>query len=60
MANTVSIQLDTTRVATGLSRPLYAVAPPGDLSRLFIIEQTGQIKILDLQTQTVSPTPFLT
>jgi len=37
-----------TRVATGLSQPLFAVAPPGDTGRLFIVEKTGQIKILDL------------
>ena len=39
-----------TRVATGLSQPLFAAAPPGDTSRLFIVEKTGQIKILDLAT----------
>ena len=39
-----------TRVASGLSQPLFAVAPPGDTSRLFLVEKTGQIKILDLAT----------
>ena len=47
------------RVATGLSQPLFAAAPPGDLSRLFIVEKTGQIKILDLATGQVLATPFL-
>ena len=48
-----------TRVATGLSQPLFAAAPPGDTSRLFIVEKTGQIKVLDLATGEVLATPFL-
>ncbi len=48
-----------THVATGLSQPLFAVAPPGDTGRLFIVEKTGQIKILDLALGQVLPTPFL-
>jgi glucose/arabinose dehydrogenase len=47
------------RVATGFSQPLFAGAPPGDFSRLFIVEKTGQIKILDLATGGVLATPFL-
>jgi Ca2+-binding RTX toxin-like protein len=60
MPTTTTIQLDTARIATGLQNPLYAVAPPGDRNRLFIVEQTGGIKILDLRTQAILPTPFLT
>ena len=52
------------RVASGLSSPIFVASPPGDNSRLFIAEQgangTAHIKILDLNTRTVSPTPFLT
>lgn len=52
--------LTTRRVASGLSRPLFVGAPPGDTERLFIVEQhTGRIKILNLSTETVSPSPFL-
>jgi len=49
-----------TRVASGLSVPLFATAPPGDTGRLFIVEKTGAIRILDLNTGQVLPTPFLT
>jgi Ca2+-binding RTX toxin-like protein len=49
-----------TRVATGLSEPLFATAPPGDTSRLFIVEKAGTIKILDLASGVVAPTPVLT
>jgi Ca2+-binding RTX toxin-like protein len=48
-----------TRVASGLSQPLFATAPPGDTGRLFLVEKTGQIKILDLVTGQVLATPFL-
>src|SRR5687768_15401215 len=40
------LTLTTTRVATGLSRPVGVAAPFGDYARLFILEQTGRIKIL--------------
>ena len=57
------VPLTTARVAAGLVRPLFVAAPPGDHGRLFIVEQgqNGQprIKILDLATHTVLPTPFL-
>lgn len=48
-----------TRVATGFSQPLFAVAPPGDIDRLFIVEKGGRIKILDLSSGLVLSTPFL-
>jgi glucose/arabinose dehydrogenase len=48
-----------TRVASGLSQPLFAAAPPGDTGCLFLVEKTGQIKILDLVTGQVQATPFL-
>jgi glucose/arabinose dehydrogenase len=51
--------ISATRVATGLSQPLFAISPPGDTGRLFIVEKTGLIRILDLATGQVLPTPFL-
>ena len=52
--------LTTVRVASGLSSPLYVCAPEGDWDRLFIVEQNSSlIKILDLTTNQVMPTPFL-
>jgi glucose/arabinose dehydrogenase len=47
------------RVATGLTQPLFAGAPAGDTGRLFIVEKTGRIKILDLASGQVLATPFL-
>jgi glucose/arabinose dehydrogenase len=51
-------ELHTERVASGLSKPLFVTSPPGDTSRLFIVEQnSGQIKILT--GGAVLPTAFL-
>ncbi len=52
--------LQLTRVASGLSSPIFATHAPGDPNRLFIAEQGGNIRILDLNTGTVNATPFLT
>jgi glucose/arabinose dehydrogenase len=38
--------LTTVQVASGLVRPLFVTAPPGDTGRLFIVEQDGIISIL--------------
>jgi glucose/arabinose dehydrogenase len=44
-------------VASGFSSPLYLTSPPGDLSRLFVVEQTGAIRLI--KDGTLLPTPFL-
>ena len=52
---------EVTRVATGLSEPVFLTAPPGDVERVFVVEQhTGQIRILRRSTWTLDATPFLT
>src|SRR5215218_9302064 len=51
--------ISATRVASGLSQPLFATAPDHDLNRLFVVEKTGLIKILDLSTNQILPAPFL-
>lgn len=51
--------ITASRVATGLDQPLFVTAPPGDASRLFIVEKTGRIDILDLYSGKVLPQPFL-
>jgi glucose/arabinose dehydrogenase len=56
-----SAAISSERVATGVSLPVFVTAPTGDTERLFIIEQqTGRIEIMDLATDTISATPFLT
>jgi glucose/arabinose dehydrogenase len=44
------------QVATGLKRPVYVTAPPGD-SRLFVVEQAGLIRVV--KDGAVLPRPFL-
>jgi len=46
-------------VVTGLVRPVFVTAPPGDTQRLFIVEKIGRIRILNLTTDTLNPAPFL-
>jgi glucose/arabinose dehydrogenase len=48
-------------IASGLNRPVFATAPLGNTNRLFIIEQRGRIRILDLSANPplLKPVPFL-
>src|SRR3990167_1468611 len=55
-----AVTIDAVRITTGLEKPVYATAPEGDGSRLFIVEQTGTIQILDLTTGQLNSTPYLT
>ena len=49
------------RLVSGLDMPVFATSAPNDTGRLFIVEQhTGSIKILKLDSNTISPTAFLT
>ena len=41
--------LDAVRVATGLSSALFVTTPPGDYNRIFVVRQSGQINIVNLQ-----------
>ena len=55
--------LTTQRLVTGLARPVFVCAAPGDSDRIFIVEQrsgsTGRIRIFDRNTNTLLSTPFL-
>jgi len=44
-------------VTSGLSSPVYLTAPPGDTARLFVVEQAGQIRVV--QHGQLLATPFL-
>ena len=37
------VSIPTTLIASDLSNPLFVTAPEGDLTRLFVVEQTGAI-----------------
>ncbi|MES2923368.1 MAG: PQQ-dependent sugar dehydrogenase [Verrucomicrobiota bacterium] len=41
-----TISLALTAVATGLAAPDYAISPPGDTTRLFVLEQNGKVLIV--------------
>jgi glucose/arabinose dehydrogenase len=44
-------------VATGLAAPLYGINPPGDTSRLFVLEQNG--KVLVMENGAMLPAPAI-
>jgi Ca2+-binding RTX toxin-like protein len=53
-----------TRIASGLSSPLYVTAAPDDPNRIFVVEKGGRIKIIDIARAEsgaveVVDTPFL-
>lgn len=55
-----SISLRLQQINVSLSFPVFATAPADGTRRLFIVERSGVIKILNLDTQQLLPTPFLT
>jgi glucose/arabinose dehydrogenase len=42
---TISVHLNA--IATGMGAPDYAISPPGDTSRLFVVEQAGTLRIIE-------------
>lgn len=46
-------------VTTALSSPVLVTAPPGDIDRLFVVQRSGLIRIIDKNTNTIFGTPFL-
>jgi glucose/arabinose dehydrogenase len=52
-----SIAIKLRTVATGLAAPDYGISPPGDTARLFVLEQKGQILIV--QNGALLSTPAL-
>lgn len=50
--------LSVTEVATA-DQPIYVTAPPGDTSRVFVLERGGRVRILDRASGTLATTPFL-
>ena len=53
--------LSTVRVANELSEPVFVTHVPSDFDRVFIVEQSGTIRILDITQEPpiLVPTPFL-
>ena len=48
-----------TRVASGITQPLFVLGRGDGTNRIFITGKPGRIDILDLDTGTLLPTPFL-
>jgi glucose/arabinose dehydrogenase len=52
-----SIGIHLQPIATGLAAPDYGFSPPGDTSRLFVVEQNGLLRVI--QNGSLLPTPAL-
>jgi glucose/arabinose dehydrogenase len=52
-------QVNVHQFEFALDTPVFAVSPPGDPGRLYVVEVTGQIQIIDLATEQKAATPFL-
>jgi glucose/arabinose dehydrogenase len=52
-----NIAIHVQPVATGLAAPDYGFSPPGDTSRLFVVEQNGLLRVI--QNGSLLPTPAL-
>jgi glucose/arabinose dehydrogenase len=46
-------------VTSGIVNPMFVTSPPGDPNRLFVAERNGGIRVIDLRTNTLAPTPYL-
>jgi len=51
--------LEASRVASGLSSPVFVTAPPLEPDRLLIVERAGRVVVLDLASGVIAPEPFL-
>ena len=54
-----AVELGREQIATGFTSPVFMTAPPGDTTRLFVVEQGGVIKIITLSNNNVLGIPFL-
>lgn len=51
--------LDLELVTDRVSAPIYATSPPGDASRLFVVDKRGRIRIVQLAHDALRLVPFL-
>ena len=59
VSTTSNTTLASVAVASSLDQPVFVTSPPGDTSRIFIVERTGQIRIHVRGTPTSTLSTFL-
>ncbi len=59
VGETVDFGISLELVATGLDRPVDVACAPDDPTRLYVIEQPGVIRVIDLASRRVADDPFL-
>jgi len=50
-----NIAISLQQIASNLSAPLYGVNPPGDSTRLFVLEQNGLVRVIQNGTMLATP-----
>jgi Ca2+-binding RTX toxin-like protein len=58
-AGAASLPINATRIAEGFTRPVFMTQAPDGTSRAFVVEQTGIIRIIDLNNPSAPSTVFL-
>jgi glucose/arabinose dehydrogenase len=53
-ASAQSVTLQRVQVASGLTKPVFVTHAPNDFDRIFIVEQNGRIRVLDLNSGTMT------
>ena len=56
-AQSLAQTIETERIASGLTAPILVTAPPGNLSRIVVVQQDGRVIIIE--EDVVLGTPFL-
>lgn len=56
VCGSASAQLFSTLVGTGFTQPVYATSAPGDTSRMWVVQKSGQIRALNTSNGVIGPT----
>jgi hypothetical protein len=51
--------ISAVRVGTGFDQPLFMASPPDNPTKLYVVEKSGEIRILDTATGAVAEQSFL-
>lgn len=51
--------ITTTVVSDNLDDPVFVTHAPRDFDRIFVLEQQGEVRVINIKTNTLLPTPFL-
>jgi hypothetical protein len=53
------IPLFSTRVGTGFTNPVFGAPAPGDANNMYVVQQGGLIRVMNVNSGAINSTPFL-